>query len=132
MSSSAIKYFDYNATHPPIPEILEKNLSLYLKAYFNPSGASRFSLDRQSSIEEVRNYLAELTKKSKKSILYRIEDDIYCKVWTNVEYNVRNNVEYNVEYNVRNNVWKNVRKKCLGYFLNISPNTQNKYDTTKH
>ncbi len=70
MSSSAIKYFDYNATHPPIPEILEKNLSLYLKAYFNPSGASRFSLDRQSSIEEVRNYLAELTKKSKKSFVF--------------------------------------------------------------
>ena len=70
MSSSAIKYFDYNATHPPFPEILQKNLSLYLKAYYNPSGASRFSLDRQASIEEVRNYLAELTKKPKKSFVF--------------------------------------------------------------
>ena len=70
MSSSAIKYFDYNATHPPLSQILEKNLGLYLKSYFNPSGASRFSLDRQSSIEEVRNYLATLTKKPKKSFVF--------------------------------------------------------------
>lgn len=70
MSSKPVKYFDYNATHPPFPEILDKNLKNYFQFYFNPSGASRFSLDRQSAIEDVRTFLSNLTNKPKKSFVF--------------------------------------------------------------
>jgi cysteine desulfurase len=68
--SSNISYFDYNATHPPFKEVLESNYQKYLVEYYNPSGSSRFSLKRQSAIEEVRGYIANLTKKKKESILF--------------------------------------------------------------
>lgn len=68
--SSKISYFDYNATHPPFKEILESNFQKYLEEYYNPSGSSRFSLKRQSAIEEVRGFIAGVTGKKKESILF--------------------------------------------------------------
>ena len=70
MSSKEIRYFDYNATHPPFIDILQKNLSIYNQQYFNPSGAGRFSLSRQSAIEDVRQYLSTLTGKPKNSFVF--------------------------------------------------------------
>ncbi|TGK05606.1 aminotransferase class V-fold PLP-dependent enzyme [Leptospira langatensis] len=56
-----IKYFDYNATHPPLPGLLTKVFSEYEEDFFNPSGPTRFSLARQGRIEEARKSLSSLT-----------------------------------------------------------------------
>lgn len=63
-------YLDYNATHPPFREILENNLNSYIHNFYNPSGATRFSLQRQSKIEEARAYFSGLCKKSKDSLVF--------------------------------------------------------------
>ncbi|TGK00588.1 aminotransferase class V-fold PLP-dependent enzyme [Leptospira semungkisensis] len=56
-----IKYFDYNATHPPLPGLLSKIFADYEEDFFNPSGPTRFSLARQGRIEEARKTLSSLT-----------------------------------------------------------------------
>lgn len=63
-------YLDYNATHPPFEDILRKNLEEYLIEFYNPSGASRFSLRRQAVIEEAREYFSKVTKKKKDSFVF--------------------------------------------------------------
>jgi cysteine desulfurase len=50
-------YFDYNASHPPLKEFLEKNLNLYLENYANPSGISGAGQLNQSRIEQARRQL---------------------------------------------------------------------------
>lgn len=65
-----IKYFDYNATHPPIPGLLNKILEEYEDDFFNPSGPTRFSLARQGKIEEARKVLAKLTGKDPKGFVF--------------------------------------------------------------
>ena len=64
-------YFDYNATHPPIPQILEKNLQLYLKQFGNPSGISRFSQKSLARLEQNRKSISmSLQKFSGESLPY--------------------------------------------------------------
>ncbi|HNF27047.1 MAG TPA: cysteine desulfurase, partial [Leptospiraceae bacterium] len=45
--SQNICYFDYNATHPPFADILSTACIDYSIHYYNPSGAGRFSMQRQ-------------------------------------------------------------------------------------
>ncbi len=53
-------YLDYNATHPPIPEVLQKNMARMISNPANPSGISAFSQANQAWIEESRARLATL------------------------------------------------------------------------
>ncbi|MGV3665728.1 MAG: cysteine desulfurase family protein [Leptospira bouyouniensis] len=69
-STNDIKYFDYNATHPPYPEILESCLSEYLESYYNPSGITRFSLQKQGKIEQTRKYLSQITGHKEKQFVF--------------------------------------------------------------
>jgi cysteine desulfurase len=63
-------YFDYNATHPPIPEVITESNEEYLKHFYNPSGATRFSLGNQGKIETTRKYFAELAGVSQNRIVF--------------------------------------------------------------
>ncbi|EOQ97983.1 aminotransferase, class V [Leptospira wolbachii serovar Codice str. CDC] len=65
-----LKYFDYNATHPPFPEILETCLADYLEGYFNPSGITRFSLKNQGKIEQTRKYFSSLSTGNEKQFVF--------------------------------------------------------------
>lgn len=65
-----LKYFDYNATHPPFPEILETCLADYLEGFYNPSGITRYSLKNQGKIEQTRKYFASLTKGQEKQFVF--------------------------------------------------------------
>lgn len=65
-----IKYFDYNATHPPFTEILETCLADYLSGFYNPSGITRFSLKNQGKIEQTRKYFANLTNGQEKQFVF--------------------------------------------------------------
>ncbi len=67
---SKILYFDYNATHPPFTEIVVEVYKEYAQNYFNPSGATRFSLSRQSLLESVRAYFGEITNKDKNQFVF--------------------------------------------------------------
>ena len=67
---SKILYFDYNATHPPFTEIVVEVYKEYTQNYFNPSGATRFSLSRQSLLESVRAYFGEITNKDKNQFVF--------------------------------------------------------------
>ncbi|MCZ8343334.1 MAG: aminotransferase class V-fold PLP-dependent enzyme [Leptospira sp.] len=69
-SQNKVYYFDYNATHPPIAEILKLNLEDYLSEYYNPSGSTRYSLRNQGKIEKVRKQIAELTTKSESDFVF--------------------------------------------------------------
>lgn len=69
-SMKRIKYFDYNATHPPIPGLLSRVYSEYEEDFFNPSGPTRFSLARQGKIEESRKILSQLTGKDAKGFVF--------------------------------------------------------------
>lgn len=53
-------YFDYNATHPPIEEIIEKNWKKYLSEFANPSGISALSQKNQAWIESSRRTILKL------------------------------------------------------------------------
>lgn len=55
---SPIHYFDANATHPPLADILRKVHEEYFKEFFNPSGATRFSLRNQAKLEDAREFFA--------------------------------------------------------------------------
>lgn len=65
-----IKYFDYNATHPPYPEILESCLKEYLENFYNPSGITRYSLKNQGKIEQTRKYLSQVTNGKEKQFIF--------------------------------------------------------------
>ncbi|MCE9500123.1 MAG: aminotransferase class V-fold PLP-dependent enzyme, partial [Leptospira sp.] len=65
-----IAYFDYNATHPPFEEIIRKANEDYFYSYFNPSGATRFSLSMQSKIEGARKYFAKICGKPEKNFVF--------------------------------------------------------------
>ncbi|XDD41591.1 cysteine desulfurase family protein [Leptospira sp. WS60.C2] len=65
-----IKYFDYNATHPPYAEILKSSLEEYLDSFYNPSGISRFSLKNQGKIEQTRKYLSQITGGQEKQFVF--------------------------------------------------------------
>ncbi|XDD45152.1 cysteine desulfurase family protein [Leptospira sp. WS39.C2] len=65
-----IKYFDYNATHPPYQEILESCLSDYIENFYNPSGITRYSLKNQGKIEQTRKYLSQVTKGKEKQFIF--------------------------------------------------------------
>lgn len=67
---SRICYFDYNATHPPFTKIVLEAYNEYSTHFYNPSGATRFSLSRQSVIESARSYFADLTKKNKNQFVF--------------------------------------------------------------
>ncbi|TGK78549.1 aminotransferase class V-fold PLP-dependent enzyme [Leptospira noumeaensis] len=65
-----IKYFDYNATHPPFAEILESCLATYLSGFYNPSGITRYSLKNQGKIEQSRKYFASITNGEEKQFVF--------------------------------------------------------------
>lgn len=65
-----IAYFDYNATHPPFTKLFLEAYTDYAVNFFNPSGATRFSLSRQSLLEGVRGYFGEITKKDKNQFVF--------------------------------------------------------------
>lgn len=69
-SQNKVYYFDYNATHPPLTEILKSNLDEYLSEYYNPSGSTRYSLRNQGKIEKVRKQIAELTGKQESDFVF--------------------------------------------------------------
>ncbi len=69
-SMKKIKYFDYNATHPPLPGLLTKIFEDYEDDFFNPSGPTRFSLARQGKIEEARKILSNLTGRDSKGFIF--------------------------------------------------------------
>jgi len=56
-----IHYFDYNASHPPLTKIIQEAWKEYSDEFYNPSGATRFSLGNQGKIEEARNFFAKET-----------------------------------------------------------------------
>lgn len=68
--TNEIKYFDYNATHPPFAEILESCLATYLSEFYNPSGITRYSLKNQGKIEQTRKYLVTLTGGHEKQFVF--------------------------------------------------------------
>ncbi|MCB1169919.1 MAG: aminotransferase class V-fold PLP-dependent enzyme [Leptospiraceae bacterium] len=53
-------YLDYNATHPPIRQIFEKNWQRYLENPANPSGISLASQRNQSFLDRKRKDIAVL------------------------------------------------------------------------
>lgn len=55
-----LHYFDYNATHPPLAEIMRKNLALWEENPANPSGISLPSQQNQRRIEEARADIVRL------------------------------------------------------------------------
>ncbi|MDZ4727448.1 MAG: aminotransferase class V-fold PLP-dependent enzyme [Leptospira sp.] len=63
-------YLDYNATHPPIPKILNEVNENYLAEFYNPSGATRYSLNNQGKIEESRKYFSSITGIPEKNIIF--------------------------------------------------------------
>jgi cysteine desulfurase len=65
-----ISYFDYNATHPPILKILEEANADYIQEFYNPSGATRYSLANQGKIERVRKYFSHLTGTHEKNVVF--------------------------------------------------------------
>lgn len=65
-----VYYFDYNATHPPFKDILFGTTREYSENFFNPSGATRFSLQRQGVIEEARSGFSKITNKEKNSFVF--------------------------------------------------------------
>jgi len=67
---SRVSYFDYNATHPPFTKIVSEAYTEYSVNFYNPSGATRFSLSRQSIIESARSYFSEITGKDKKQFVF--------------------------------------------------------------
>lgn len=69
-SMRRIRYFDYNATHPPISGLLARVFADYEEDFFNPSGPTRFSLARQGKIEEARKTLAKLTGADAKGFVF--------------------------------------------------------------
>ncbi|WP_411823061.1 cysteine desulfurase family protein [Leptospira sp. 'Mane'] len=69
-SQSKVFYFDYNATHPPFLHFLSESLNEYAEEYFNPSGATRFSMRNQGKIESARKYFSELTKKNERGFVF--------------------------------------------------------------
>ncbi|OCC29614.1 Aminotransferase, class V [Leptospira interrogans serovar Canicola] len=68
--SKKIRYFDYNATHPPFTDILVKIQNDYFSDFYNPSGPTRFSLARQGKIEEARKTLESYTSKPAKEFVF--------------------------------------------------------------
>ncbi len=56
-------YFDYNSTHPPIKQILIKNLNHYLENFSNPSGINFYSQKNFSLLEQKRNILKQILQK---------------------------------------------------------------------
>ncbi len=56
-------YLDYNSTHPPLKEIIEKNYKLYFENWANPSGISYYSQKNFALIEKSRKKIYELLKK---------------------------------------------------------------------
>ncbi|EQA62664.1 cysteine desulfurase family protein [Leptospira alexanderi] len=68
--SKKIRYFDYNATHPPFQEVLLEVQKDYLSDFYNPSGATRFSLARQGKIESARKTLEEYAGKPAKEFVF--------------------------------------------------------------
>jgi cysteine desulfurase len=63
-------YFDYNSTHPPFAEVLRSSLDGYLENFCNPSGPTRFSLQRQRVIENARAFFAEFCQKDSKGFVF--------------------------------------------------------------
>ena len=53
-------YFDYNATHPPCLDIMQRNLISWQENPANPSGISGPSQTNQGRIEKSRSRIAEL------------------------------------------------------------------------
>lgn len=53
-------YLDYNATHPPIQEIFERNWARYIQNPANPSGISAASQKNQSWLDRKRKEIADL------------------------------------------------------------------------
>ncbi len=66
----SLVYFDYNATHPPFQNILDRSLKNYSENFYNPSGPTRYSLSKQALIETARSYFSNITKKEKDKIVF--------------------------------------------------------------
>lgn len=65
-----IHYFDYNATHPPIVSFIKEANEEYFHSFYNPSGATRFSLKNQGKIETTRNLFADISSYPKEGIVF--------------------------------------------------------------
>jgi cysteine desulfurase len=70
LSPNNLLYFDYNATHPPIASILAEANKDYIAEFYNPSGATRFSLTNQGKIELARKYFSNVTGALEKNIIF--------------------------------------------------------------
>ncbi len=68
--TDSIIYLDYNATHPPFPDILEESIHSYSKTFFNPSGITRFSLQNQGKIETARKYFSTLFQAKESELVF--------------------------------------------------------------
>jgi cysteine desulfurase len=69
-SQTEVVYLDYNATHPPIVDVIRKSQEFYIDHFFNPSGISKFSLSNQREIESSRAKIAEITKMDPKGYCF--------------------------------------------------------------
>jgi cysteine desulfurase len=69
-SQTNVVYLDYNATHPPLVDLISQSQEYYFKNFFNPSGISMFSLSNQKEIEQSRIKIAELTQTNPKGICF--------------------------------------------------------------
>jgi cysteine desulfurase len=65
-----IHYFDYNATHPPIVSCIVEANEEYFQSFYNPSGATRFSLKNQGRIETIRNLFSDISNYPKEGIVF--------------------------------------------------------------
>lgn len=69
-SPNKVLYFDYNATHPPFPEILKEKLDEYLEDFYNPSGSTRYSLKNQGKIEKARKEISKIVLKPESDLVF--------------------------------------------------------------
>jgi len=53
-------YFDYNATTPVLPEVLEAMMPFYAGVYGNPSSIHHFGQQARSAVEQARSQVARL------------------------------------------------------------------------
>ncbi|MCC6275185.1 MAG: aminotransferase class V-fold PLP-dependent enzyme [Leptospiraceae bacterium] len=63
-------YFDNNSTHAPIQDIITNSFKEYFENYYNPSGATKFSLACQSRIELARSYFSAITGKNQRGLIF--------------------------------------------------------------
>ena len=63
-------YLDYNATHPPFREIIERANQKYMESYGNSSGASSFSQKSRQLVEMARKGVARTLSVHEEQIIF--------------------------------------------------------------